>query len=377
MLIRSLHIQNLRLIQEAEFHFSPVLNFISGSNASGKTTLLEAIYLLGRGKSFQSVPIPSVIRKGEKNFLIAAEVQKSIEDHPISIGIRRFREKSEIYISGEKVKRTSELAQLLPVQLINPDSIQMIFGSPKLRRNFLDWGMFHVEHSFLSVWQDYRKLLRQRNALLKGEKLDQKERTVWDVSFSRVGEQFNQYRKNYLKELLQQYQEVFSGKIAGLQNVDIQFSYQKGWKEIDSLQDALESSARRDLKQGYTSVGPHEADFKILADGVEAKRYLSRGQGKLLSIALLIAQVLLLYKRAGKRSVILIDDLFAELDQKNYGILLEYLLESGMQIFVTSTSENLEVPQEKTGQIKMFHVEHGVFTERSAGSGSGHYNAEN
>lgn len=355
MSIHNLRVNGCRILSHIEIEPSATFNFILGPNGSGKSSLLEAISLLGTGRSFRSSNISSVVQEGRVSTIVSAQILTP-SDTLISVGMERGRDRQRLQINHAPVQKLSEFAEQLPLQIITPDSIDLVMGSPKGRRSFLDWGMFHVEHQFLPVMKKYKKVLRQRNALLK-QQVKESELHYWDRMLTETGDAISIFRKEYLEEIKQHFIDQIQPQIPLLSSLSIEFSYRRGWKEEYSLTEALTQSRERERRVAHTVVGPHEAELVIRSGGEQAKRVLSRGQAKLLAIGLYLSQLNQLKQVTGKRGVVLIDDLFSELDEENSQIIYQYLLQSGHQIFVTSA---IPLPFTKDeDQIKVFHVEHG------------------
>ena len=362
MTINSLTVSNCRIISHTEIKPSPNFNLVYGHNGSGKSTLLEAIYLLGTGRSFRSNLISSIIKKGESSLVVSAKV-KTQSGQEITVGMERGKNLNRLHINRSPIQRLSEAAELLPTQIITPDSINLVMGSPRGRRSFLDWGMFHVERSFLSTSKNYKKTLRQRNALLKRKELSNNEILYWNQALSDYGEMITTGRVNYLGEVVRHYRDNLFGTLASLSDMNIEFDYRRGWRDSITLHEALEQTANREKIVGHTVVGPHEADLVIKSRDGSAKNILSRGQAKLLSVGLYLSQLSHLYEKTGKRGVVLVDDLFSEMDRKNSMAILDYLISSGYQVFATTTEGGS--PCFDGRGVKMFHVEHGEILNRS------------
>ncbi|CCQ10694.1 DNA recombination and repair protein RecF [Pseudoalteromonas luteoviolacea B = ATCC 29581] len=272
---------------------------------------------------------------------------------------------SSIKIQGKVARRMSELAQLLPVQVITPESYSLFFGGPKERRRFLDLGVFHVEHEFMLAWQQFSQVLKQRNALLKTKPKKYSEQIkYWDKEFVRLAERVNACREAYISR----FTELFFGKIIDSlpfsEGLEIRFS--PGWKTGEALQSELESHFERDVKLGYTSKGPHKCDFNFHINGISVEQVLSRGQLKLLLYALKITQNDLIETQSNKQSILLIDDLPSELSSETMDLVARLLLLCKSQLFITAIDEQsiASVVEPMKREQKMFHVKHGNLITR-------------
>lgn len=359
MPLAHLHIQNIRNIVEARIDLATSLNVIYGLNASGKTSLLEAIYLLGRAKSFRSPQLQKVINQGDSGFTVFGQMTDVAVDRSIPLGIAWSFGKMRMKVEGRPVTRTSDLASHLPLLLITPDSHKILSLGPRLRRRFMDWGVFHVERDFMTVWGRFCRALRQRNASLRLA-VRQMPENVWDKTLAETAQQIDQFRRHYLKEFL----PLFAGFVDKLlQRDDISLRYLPGWTQDEDYHASLIRSLERDRVLGHTSRGPHRADVIVEASGRPAHEHTSGGEQKLLMCAMYLAQATLLKNRTSRQCLILIDDLPAELDVRHRVRMMELLCESGAQVIVTATDKTLiEIPQ-GVGR-KLFHVEQGVITEQ-------------
>ena len=219
----------------------------------------------------------------------------------------------------------------------------MLDGTPKQRRQFIDWGLFHLESTFLEPWRRYRKALQQRNALLKSQKSSssthqQAMMEVWEHEMAQYGTIVGQQRDGYITRLAPHF-SIIAERFLALQSH--QMHYQSGWERSNELLVVLQQERGRDIRYGFTNSGPHRGDFRLLVNGIEAQKILSRGQMKLIVLALKLAQVQLLNQRIGRYGAILIDDLAAELDRPNQLQLLTFLAELDSQLFITATTDQL------------------------------------
>lgn len=338
MQLNSINISGLRNLHAVNLDFSPHFNIFCGENGGGKTSLLEAIHVLATGRSFRAHQPRQIITFGESACTLSGIVssrEKNSAINPIRIGVERHQTGGiKMRLADQDCHSVALLAKTLPIQLINSDSYEILEASPQFRRQFLDWAMFHVEHSFYTTWQRFKRALQQRNAALKTSKLYSADSVrVWDKEFIEMGEMINLQRKAMLVELTPLFVELI-GKLLGFDKA-VTIQYQSGWNIEYGLEEALIRSWERDQAWGYTTLGPQRADLDFMIDGVPAKTVLSRGQSKLFICALLMARAILLYKREGRRCVFLIDDLNSELDEGASRHLVEALRNLGGQVLIT------------------------------------------
>jgi len=356
MSLLKLDVFGLRNIQSATLLPSPNFNFIIGANASGKSSLLEAIFILGRSRSFRTNHIKQAIGFEQAQLVIAG--QKQLSSGSLStIGIQVDGKSCQIRVDQEN-KKKADLAYALPVQLIHPKSYRLLDAGPQIRREFLDWGIFNHNRNFLASWRKFNRALQQRNALLKTRQV--KQLSAWDKELVEFGVEVNDFRKNYIEQL----QPVFlqmAEHFLGLNQLDLRFV--RGWDDQQALEQVLANDLQKDLRYGFTHSGPHRADFLTYHNKRLARDFLSRGQQKLLVLALIISQVSLLSRHSQNDCCLLIDDLTAELDTVNGSKLLKYLNELGCQVFLTSTELADFGDLHGIDNYKVFHVEQGCINQ--------------
>ncbi len=274
------------------------------------------------------------------------------------LGFSRSKNGEQISrINATTIRSQAELAEKLPLQLINAEAFKILEGGPSVRRAYLDWGVFHVEHQFLTSWQRMQRALTNRNALLKAKTFKSQELSPWTQEFCHFAEIVDRCRESYMDSLQPHLQSSFEQL---LPEQAISLSYEGGWDKQKKLQDELSVRLEQDRRYGHTGLGPHRADIKISTHGKAAAELLSRGQQKLLVIAMKFAQAALLAAHNKEQCLFLIDDLPAELDSANRAKILAMLRHSGEQVFVTGIeAEALLNSLEKQEEARLFHVKHG------------------
>ena len=353
-----LDIYRIRNIGQATLSGLQRFNLITGANGSGKTSILEAIYLLGLGRSFRSTNVRPVITRGEDNCVVSGQI--TLEDgSERRLGIQRdSRGGVTAKADGACLEAVAQLAQTLPLQLIDPESFGLLSGGPKARRRFMDWGVFHVEHGFLVHWQRLQKALRQRNSVLRHGRMTDRELAPWTRELVAAATVVDESRRRYLDVFLPVFEELLAKLFPGH---GVKVSYYPGWDNTFEYAEVLDRGLERDSAEGYTHQGPQRADLRLRAGSGAASDILSRGQQKMLVCTLKIAQGLLLARAVDRHCVYLVDDLPAELDQDHREAVIKALDEVGAQVIFTAVEEGsirpLLGPFEK--EVTMFHVEHG------------------
>jgi DNA replication and repair protein RecF len=329
MTLRRMQVTVFRCLHQAEIDFDSQFTLISGPNASGKTTVLEAIYVLGRGRSFRTRRLEHLIRSGSERMVIFGEID--IGERRMGLGVEGRAGGIRAKLAGEKAGSLAELASVFPVQIIDPEVHRLIEEGPSRRRRFLDWGVFHVEPQFVRHWQSYQQVLKQRNAALRGRQ-PRPVVCAWDADLVHYGELLGGARGRYIEQLTGLAQ-ILSRSLLGM-NLDL--SYRSGWARNMRLQEALELSWPQDQEIGSTQVGPHRAELAIRLDGFAVKDRISRGQQKLLAAVLLIAQLKLFPEDSPIQPTLLLDDPAAELDDERLTRLIQEVRAQPVQLVVTT-----------------------------------------
>jgi len=349
-------VHNLRILTEVSIEPGPGLNLVVGVNASGKTSLLEAIYLLGRGRPLRANRGERLVRDGCDRLQVHGEIELD-NGRKAPIGVARGADGLQMRLDGQPVRSALELSIALPLQYIHPDIHQLVQSGPRLRRQFLDRGVFHVEHGFLDSWRRHQRTLRQRNAALK----EGSPAGAWDDELARHGERLDAMRIRYLEGLAPLLRENCQRL---LEREDVGLVYRRGWSADLALTDALRDGIAADRRQGFTGRGAHRCDFSLTLGGVSIRDRVSRGQQKLLLCALQLAQAQLQRERTGSAGLLLIDDLPAELDTNHRARLLDLVAALDTQVFVTATDlALLEHARGHTPAPQVFHVEHGAVSQ--------------
>ncbi|MET0378630.1 MAG: DNA replication/repair protein RecF [Spongiibacteraceae bacterium] len=364
MLLTRLQVRNIRNLKQASLNTLRPINVLFGVNGSGKTSLLEALHLLLAGRPFRGAQLRPVLSEGADECTVFTEINEDSTRH--SLGMQRTKaDKPTIKLNGERLQTLSELVRIIPVQVLNAEAFSLLTGGPGERREFMDWGLFHVEPSFHPAWQQARRALLQRNALIRHGKIDRPQLLLWSQEYARYGAQLDQLRHDYVGALAPLFRQVLSELNPALVE-RVVLTYARGWPREQDLAQLLVEGVERDIQHGFTRLGPHRADLRVQVGGAGAADMLSRGQLKLTVASLRIAQARLLLERSGRHCLFLVDDLPAELDSQHRRQLCHSLEEIGAQIFVTCIEPgDLADCWQHGDHIAMFHVEHGVITPGS------------
>ena len=328
MTLRRMQVTDFRCLHQTEIDLDPEFTLISGPNASGKTSLLEAIYLLGRGRSFRTRRLDHLIRTGCERLIVVGEVEIPAR---VTLGIEGSKAGVRARIAGERANSLAELASAFPVQIIDPEVHRLVEEGPSYRRRFLDWGVFHVEPSFVVHWQNYRQALKQRNAALKTRQ-PRAIVSAWDGDLIHYGDLLTEARTRYVA-LLATEGQALSRALLGM---ELGLGYRVGWDASLTFREALDRSWPNDQEFGSTQVGPQRAELSLRLDGLPVKDRISRGQQKLLAAALLIAQLKFFPEHSPVRPTLLLDDPAAELDSHRLVELIREVRAQAVQLVVTT-----------------------------------------
>ncbi|MGB5131053.1 MAG: DNA replication/repair protein RecF [Steroidobacteraceae bacterium] len=342
--------EQFRCLGAIELELDPGANVFIGPNASGKTSLLEAAFFLGRGRSFRSRRLDALIRHGQDAFVLAGRSSGGVV--PVMLGVRARRDGTEWQAGGAPASGVAELAEQFPAQVIDPEIHKLLEEGPGRRRRFLDWGVFHVEPAFLPTWRRYHLALRQRNAALKQNRADS-DLAAWEQELASSGEELVRQRERYLARLRDPLRSIGEALLGS----PITLVHNQGWDEKRPLLEALEADRGRDRRYRATQSGPHRGDATVEVGGRAAKDRVSRGQQKLVAAGLILAQLGIQEQERPGRSALLLDDPAAELDPENLARLMAVVRTMPAQLWVTALRGDIPgLP----ARGRMFHVEQGT-----------------
>ena len=351
MLLRSVELTRFRCFKTALLEPGDETTFIFGKNGSGKTSLIEAIYYLAHGRSFRTAQVEELSWERNGSFALLAH---TITDQHVPLTIASqwtANERVALQIGGQRARGFIDAAAVLPVRVVDSDVHLIVEGAPANRRRFLDWGVFHVEHSFVSVWRRYQRALRQRNVALRRQ-LSSKEILIWDAELAETGERITRFRADYVEELSRHLQPL----ALALLNTAVTLKLDQGWPADLSLTAAFDRSWGNDQRRCTTTVGPHRADLRIEISGRAVAPQVSRGQQKLLASAMTLSQLSYAAATGATRGCLLVDDPHAELDVDNFERLLATIEAIPAQRIITGTEE---MPRNSANGARMFHVKPG------------------
>ncbi len=347
--LRSFQCKDFRCLEFVELELNKGNNLIYGENASGKTSILEAVAYLGRARSFRGAGTPGQISHGAEELLVTGNVDCGTRR--IRLGVRNGQAGLEVHADGEKTGSAAPLAEALPLPVIDPAVHGLVAGGPEGRRRYLDWIAFHVEHHYLDRWRRFRRALKQRNAALRGG-APKKQLASWDQELTALGLGVDEARRRVLELTA----AALEGGAERLLGSPVRISYNQGWPAERSLAEALAGSIERDRQLGSTQAGPHRADLRLIYDERQARKLVSRGQQKLLACSMILAATEVVQTHLERPLLLLLDDPAAELDAAAVARLMDAVNGLGAQVIATTLDGEQALFDERP---TMFHVEQG------------------
>lgn len=351
MELASLRLDNLRLFQSLHLELDPGWNLFIGGNGAGKTTVLEAAYLLSHGRSFRSGGREALVREGARSCAIHGELV--LGGVRRGLGIARVDGRLEARVAGVAVT-VGELMHQAAILCFEPGSSALLTGGAEERRRYLDWGVFHVEHGFLAAWSRCQRALRQRNVLLR-QGAGPADLAPWNIELARWGEVLTAMRSRYLQLVDEQARIWLRALLPELG--EPRLAFQPGHDAALPLLQELEAAQGRDQERGHTSRGPHRADWTLGFEREASRReHLSRGQQKLGALAMFMGQAEVYRQTQGEMPILCLDDATAEIDAEHLTRVLDLIDRSGSQILATATQDTPAYTA-LSRPLARFHVE--------------------
>ncbi|HWX65849.1 MAG TPA: DNA replication/repair protein RecF [Rhodanobacter sp.] len=356
MRLEQLRMRGLRCLTDIGIALDPGINVFVGANGAGKTSVLEAVFLLSHARSFRSGAKEALLQRGTAQLSIFAEL-RHLDERTCRLGLGRDGSRWEAKVDGASVA-IGQLVRECAVVCFEPGSHALIAGAAEERRRYLDWGVFHVEHDFLSSWRRYQRALKQRNSLLRAASTATEELFApWEAELAQTAHQLDRQRCAYLDLLRPKLLASMAGVLPELGTPELR--YRRGWSDEQDLARQLREQRGRDLARGHTTLGAHRADWSIAFEHAPLREHLSRGQEKLTALACMLAQAELYAEHRGEWPIVCLDDLASELDQAHQSAVVAQLTAANAQVLLTGT----ELPQAlQPLPARVFHVEQGQLT---------------
>lgn len=368
MYIEKLRLLNFRNYKEQEIGFSEKGNVIIGENAQGKTNIIEAIYVCAVGKSHRAEKESELINFGENGYFIEINLKKKERNYKIEIGFNSNKEK-RVKAGGVELTRIGELLGKLVVVMFSPDDLKIVKEGPAFRRRFLDILICQMKSAYLFDLQQYYRVLNQRNVLLKQIKEDYKKQDlidVWDEKLAEFGSKIILNRLVFNSKIEEKAKKIHYNLTSNKEELKVKYicSFIKDIKDTNinikkEFEEGLRKSRGVDVKRGFTGIGPHRDDIYLSIENLEAGKYGSQGQQRTAALSLKLAELEIFREEIEENPVLLLDDVFSELDEKRRDYLKDYIKD--IQFFITSADEN-DLKLKKEG-IKIIKIENGKILE--------------
>ncbi len=348
MYIKNIKIKDFRNYDELELEFNNKVNFILGQNAQGKTNLLESLYITSIGKSFRTGRDSEMIGFDKDFAKIYAEISRDGLDGSVEIIIDRSGKKF-VKLDGVKIRKASELLKNVYIVIFSPEDLKIVKDEPERRRKFIDREMCQIRAGYLSDLSDYKRVLKQRNAYLKGENIDMDMLSIWDVQLASLGTRIIERRRSFIEKLEEISREIHYKITGGKER--LQLKYEPCEFDPDKV--------REDIRNRTTGHGPHRDDFSIIADGIDLRKFGSQGQQRTAALSLKLSEIKIIEEEKREKPILLLDDVLSELDNDRQVYLLNSLGEN--QMFITTTdiigSVAKNLPEGKIFKINNGQVE--------------------
>lgn len=344
MFIKSLKLKSYRSYENFEFEFDDGLNILVGKNAQGKTNVLEAIFFAIIGKSFKTSKEKDVIKWDSQNAYVDAIFQKKYREVEVELFFDNAHKKT-IKIDKIAIRKIGELMGSANAVFFSPEELKLVKESPDERRKFMNIDISQTNKRYFYLIGRYEKVLANRNKLLKSssdinvikESID-----IWDRALADLAEKIYYERKKFIEELAP-YAKLAHEYISG-GNEQIEIKYISSFEEnyAANMVKALAKNLEKDFKLGYTTVGVHRDEIDIYLNGVEVKNFGSQGQQRTVALSMKLAELEIIKNRVGEYPILLLDDVFSELDKERRKKLLKFTSKTQTIITCTEFDENIK-----------------------------------
>lgn len=337
MYFKSIELENFRNYEKLRLDFHRNLNLFLGNNAQGKTNLIESLFIMGLGKSFRTNRDPEMISFG-KDFARASCLIEG-KNGESRIEIIYQREGKILKLDGIKLDRTADLLENVYIVVFSPEDLRIVKEGPEQRRRFLDRELCQIKPLYYSDLGNYKRILRQRNSMLKCASRDMDLYDIFDASLSEYGARIVKERRVFA-ERLQDISSRIHGDISQGKEA-LRIDYESDTEDPCELREKLKKDFEKDMQRGFTGSGPHKDDLRIEIDGVDIRNYGSQGQKRTAALSMKLAEIGLIKQETGCEAVLLLDDVLSELDLGRQRYLIESVRD--VQVFIAGTDIDPEL----------------------------------
>ena len=337
MILKKLCLINYRNYEYELLQFSPRVNIFFGKNAQGKTNLLEAVNFISKGNSFKTSNEKDLIKFGERSAYIRAEIEKNGVEKIVEAKLSMV-DRKRMRINEVEIENLKELSNQFEIVLFSPETLQMIKDSPHFRRDFIDDLIIGIDPTYKKIIKEYNKILYQRNNLLKSRKDSwfEKELEALNQQIVKSGNEIVKKRKILISEVSDEAERVHYKLTYGHEKLSVEYETNCD----NDIYLSLKESYLKDIESGSTNIGPHRDDLDIKINGISTRKFASQGQARTASISFKLAELRILEKYNKTAPILLLDDVFSELDQRRIYDLLK-VVNSYQTIVTTNELPNI------------------------------------
>ncbi len=365
MIIRNIKLKNFRNYENLDFVLNNRLNIIIGNNAQGKTNILESIYFLSLTKSFFAVNDKVVIKKNCLYARIDGIITSNNGCNNLSILVNSCGK--YLKIGNKEIKKSSDYLGYLKVILFSPDNIRLLKEGPSIRRRFLNIEISQLSKRYILILNQFNDLLKQRNEYLKNIRnslVDKDYMLILNQKFAELAYQIYNFRNDFIVEINKRIKDIYKS-IINIDNIEIKYitDIKLNDKEtmINEIIDRLDRNYDKEILYGSTLIGPQRDDFCILLNGNDISSYGSQGQMRIAILSVKLSEIDIIFNKFGEYPVILLDDIFSELDVDKRNKLIKYLNCDKQVIITTTDIENIN--EELVNNAKLFKIDNGKVIE--------------
>ena len=339
MRIERLRLRSFRNYEEADVRPAPGVTVLYGENAQGKTNLMEAVHLCCVGRSHRTSRDRELVRWGESEAYVQADVRRRDGVHQVGVALYpNEQKKKKITLNGDPIKRIGELMGQVNAVLFSPEDLRLVKDGPDGRRRFLDMEISQLRPAYFYALQRYARALNQRNGLLHELQLHRGDALFstleeWDAMLAQSGAVVLRKRAQYLAQLEEKAEEIHDALSGGREKLKLRYAGCDADEE--GLVRLLRAAREEDCRRGFTSVGPHRDDYKIIINGKDARAFASQGQQRTAALSLKLAEIEVMREETNEAPVLLLDDVMSELDVSRRRMLLTRI--GGVQTMITCT----------------------------------------
>ncbi len=355
MQLTRLQLKHFRNYAELDVEFHPHINILTGQNGQGKTNILESIYCLSLVKSFRTSKDAEMVRFGQEESIISGDYRS---DQGVShkIVVVQTGRKKTISLDSKRVNRHSDLIGQFPLVLFSPEDHRITSGTPAERRKFLDILLSQANRGYLKTLQEYQRILRQRNqllALFAERKISRRELEIWDETLAEAGCKIIENRSSFLQSIAESLKEYYNSISEDKGTLEIHYAHASA-RKITTKEEYLEALTgvfAKEVAVSKTIIGPHRDDIVLTIEGRDVRKHASRGEQKSVLLALKLIELNYLKKKTGVDPVLLLDDIYSELDTNRQKQVLETICRFGQTFITSATKINFPSPDSSTYMV--------------------------